>query len=338
VVVALAAAAAVNAAVMASETLPTPADPFKPAVSLVEPRVGPAIIQNVRTLADDIKLHHSVFALPWAILATVLAAHRTAGGLRLGQFLLILICMVTARTLAMAANRLLDAEVDAKNPRTARRAVPSGRLSRGFMIATIAACAVIFIAATAGFWFWYRNPWPLLLATPVLLFLSSYPYLKRFTRLCHYYLGAALALAPICAWLAIKGTLNAPPLYMAGAVLLWTAGFDIIYACQDYAFDVEHGLFSVPAKLGIARALWVARLTHLACVAFLITLGLRTPELSTLYWLGVTAAVTLLVIEHALVKPNDLSKVGLAFFTVNGIISVLLGSLGVADVLVHHVR
>jgi 4-hydroxybenzoate polyprenyltransferase len=315
---------------MASVTLPTSADPLK--------HVAPAIIQNVRALADDIKLHHSVFALPWAILATVLAAHRTPGGLRLGQLILIVICMITARTVAMVANRLLDADVDAMNPRTARRAVPSGRLSRGFMLATLLGCVAIFIAAAAGFWIWYQNAWPLALSIPVLAFLSAYPYLKRFTRLCHYYLGAALALAPVCAWLAIKGTLDAPPFYMAGAVLLWTAGFDIIYACQDYAFDVEHGLFSVPAKLGIARALWVARLTHLACVGFLVVLGLRTPELATLYWIGVAATVALLVIEHSLVKANDLSKVSLAFFTVNGIISLLIGTLGVADVVLHHIK
>jgi 4-hydroxybenzoate polyprenyltransferase len=320
----------VDAAVMASETLPTPADPLK--------RVGPVVFAKFGALADDIKLQHSVFALPWAILATVLAAHRTPGGLRLGQLILIVICMVTARTVAMVANRLLDADADAVNPRTARRAVPSGRLSRAFMFGTIAACAGIFIAATGGFWIWYHNPWPVALSVPVLAFLSAYPYLKRFTRLCHYYLGAALALAPICAWLAIKGTLDAPPFYMAGAVLLWTAGFDIIYACQDYAFDVAHGLFSVPAKLGVAKALWIARLTHVACVAFLIMLGVQTPELSTLYWIGVAAAVGLLVIEHSLVKPNDLSKVGLAFFTINGVISLLLGSLGVADVLLHHIK
>jgi 4-hydroxybenzoate polyprenyltransferase len=296
-------------------------------------RPAPTLLQNFNALASDIKLHHSVFALPWAILATVLAAHRTSGSLRLGQLLLIIACMVTARTVAMVANRLLDAEVDADNPRTARRALPSGRVSHAFMSASVALCAAAFIAATAGFWVWYRNVWPLALSVPVLLFVSAYPFLKRFTRLCHYYLGAALALAPLCAWLAIAGQLAEAPFYMAAAVLLWTAGFDIVYACQDYDFDVKNGLFSVPAKLGVARALWVARLTHMACVGFLVLLGLRTPELGTLYRIGVAAAVALLVVEHLLVKPNDLSKVGMAFFTINGVISLVLGTLGVWDIL-----
>jgi 4-hydroxybenzoate polyprenyltransferase len=241
--------------------------------------------------------------------------------------------MVTARTVAMSANRLLDAAIDAKNPRTARRAVPSGRLSRTFVTTALIGCAAIFIAATAGFWFLYANPWPLALSIPVLAFLSAYPLLKRFTRLCHYYLGAALALAPVCAWIAIAGAIAWPPLIMALAVLAWTAGFDIIYACQDYDCDVRDGVHSVPAKLGIARALWVARLTHLACFALLVTLGIVSPQLGVLYFVGVACAGLLLVVEHAIVKPNDLSKVGLAFFTINGIVSLLVGTLGVIDVL-----
>jgi 4-hydroxybenzoate polyprenyltransferase len=151
--------------------------------------------------------------------------------------------------------------------------------------------------------------------------------------LCHYYLGAALALAPICAWIAVNGGIAIPPLLMAGAVLCWTAGFDIIYAAQDYQSDLETGVVSVPAKVGIARALWVARITHGVCFALLIALGLTTPEFSTLYFLGVAAAGALLLVEHAIVKPNDLSKVGLAFFTINGVISLLIGTLGVIDVL-----
>ena len=287
-------------------------------------------------LASDIKIQHSIFALPWAILATVLAARRTKGGLQWGQILLVLICMVTARTVAMTANRLLDAEMDAKNPRTAKRAIPSGKLSRLFVSVALLGCAALFVAATSGFWVWYRNPWPLILSVPVLLFLGAYPLLKKFSRLCHYYLGASLALAPLCAWIAIKGTLDSPPFYMFGAVLLWTAGFDIIYACQDFAFDVEHGLFSVPAKLGIGPALWIARLTHVGCIAFFVLLGLNTPELHTFYWTGVAIAVLLIVIEHSLVKPHDLSKVGFAFFTVNGIISVLIGALGIVDIFISH--
>ncbi len=299
------------------------------------PPLQPAssILAKLGALSADIKIQHSVFALPWAILSAVLAAARTRGGMKFGQLALIVICMVTARTFAMLANRLLDAEVDAENPRTARRAIPSGRLSPRFMVVALAASAVLFILGAAGFWWVYKNPWPVILAIPVLAFLSGYPFLKRFSQLCHYYLGAALALAPVCAWIAIKGTIDAPPFYMFGAVLLWTAGFDILYACQDYAFDVNKGLFSIPAKFGIGRALWIARGTHLLGFAFLLLLGARTPELSTLYWIGAVIAGLLLIIEHALVKADDLSKLGLAFFTINGVISLMVGTFGVIDVL-----
>lgn len=286
-------------------------------------------LSRLAAFADDIKIHHTVFAMPFALLATFMAA----GGMPpVGVLLLILLCMVTARTIAMSANRLLDAKLDALNPRTARRAIPSGRLSARFFAIAVALCAILFILATAGFWRFYGNPWPLVFAVPVLAFLSAYPLLKRFTRVCHYYLGAALALAPVCAWVAVRGSIAVPPLLMALAVLCWTAGFDIIYACQDYEADVKCGLFSVPARLGIRRALWVARLTHVVSIAALVTLGLSSPSLGSLYFGGVALAGVLLIIEHGLVKPDDLSKVGLAFFTLNGIISLTLGTLGIIDV------
>jgi len=301
----------------------------------VESQSSPNIVGKFTALTSDIKLHHSIFALPWALLATVIAAHR-AGGLKIGQLVLVLICMVTGRTVAMVANRLLDAEFDAANPRTARRAVPSGRLSKNYMAVSLALCAVIFIAATSGFWIFYRNVWPIALAVPVLIFLVGYSLTKRYTRLCHYYLGAALALAPLCAWLAITGTINLPPILMASAVLLWTAGFDILYACQDYAFDVANRLFSVPAKIGIAPALWVARVTHLCAIGFIAALGWSTPELGVLFAFGIGLAGILLIVEHSLVKPTDLSKLNLAFFTLNGVISLVLGGLGIVDVLRYH--
>jgi 4-hydroxybenzoate polyprenyltransferase len=266
------------------------------------------------------------------LLATFLAAGASP---RLLQLALIVLCMIFARTVAMSSNRLLDAELDAKNSRTANRALPSGKLSRTFYLAILTACGLAFIAATSLFWFVYHNLWPIALSIPVLLFLAAYPLLKRFTQFCHYYLGAALALAPICAWLAIAGHLAIEPLLMFAAVLLWTAGFDIIYACQDFSSDLQTGVFSIPAKIGIPRALWIARFTHFLSFTAMILLGLYSPQLRTLYFLGVAAAGALLIVEHSLVKPTDLSKVGLAFFTVNGIISVLLGSLGIADVLLH---
>jgi 4-hydroxybenzoate polyprenyltransferase len=289
----------------------------------------PGALARLAIFCSDIKIAHSVFALPFALLSTFLSARGMPAA---GQLGLILICMVTARTVAMSANRLLDAELDRANPRTARRAIPRGALSSTYFIATLTICSLAFIGACAMFGVLYRNWLPLMLSVPVLAFVAGYPYLKRFSRLCHYYLGAALALAPVCAAIAIAGHVTIDSLFMAAAVLCWTAGFDIIYACQDYEHDVAAGLFSVPAKLGIAGALWVSRITHAISLSMLIALGVHSLELSTLYWIGVAISGALLIVEHSLVSPTDLSKVGLAFFTVNGIISVLLGALGILDV------
>ena len=290
-----------------------------------------AFICGFKLFARDIKVSHTVFAMPWALLATFLAAD---GFPRLGQLALILLCMVTARTVAMSSNRLLDAELDARNPRTARRAIPSGQLSRTFFVTAAVACGFAFVGATSLFGFVYDNWLPLVLSVPVLAFIASYPLLKRFTRWCHYYLGGALALAPVCAWIAITGKVGVVPFLMAGAVLLWTAGFDIIYACQDYESDRKIGVTSVPAKMGISRALWLSRLTHLGSLAFMLALGAVVPQFGLLYAIGVACAAALLVVEHALVTPHDLSKVGLAFFTMNGIISIVVGTLGIIDVFV----
>ena len=292
-----------------------------------------ALGTKLALFAADIKISHSVFALPWAVLSAVMAWDRSGRGPIAGKLAIVVACMVTARTAAMAANRVLDAELDQRNPRTARRAIPSGGLSATFVTAALLLSAGLFVAATSLFWLLYDNAWPMALSVPVLAFLCAYPLLKRFTRLCHYYLGAALALAPICAWIAESGTIAWPPMLMAGAVLAWTAGFDIIYACQDFTSDCETGVISVPAKVGIARALWISRITHAAAMAFLILLGLDAVELATLYFVGVACAGILLVAEHAIVRPDDLSKVGLAFFTINGVISLLVGALGVIDVL-----
>ena len=232
----------------------------------------------------------------------------------------------------MSMNRLIDAELDSLNPRTQNRALPSGSLSGMFYMGVVLLCSSAFIISTALFGF-YKNIWPVILSLPVLLFISAYPFLKRFTRLCHYYLGAALALAPICSWIAIKGNLELPPIIMAGAVLLWTAGFDIIYACQDYESDLQTKTFSIPAKFGIKKALFISRVTHFAAAALLITLGLVTPQLHTIYFIAVGISILLLIYQHAIVKPHDLSKVNLAFFTINGCFALLLGTLGILDVL-----
>jgi 4-hydroxybenzoate polyprenyltransferase len=295
----------------------------------VAPQPPVSARQKLVAFARDIKLSHTVFALPFALLSTFLAAN---GWPLAGQLLLILLCMVTARTVAMASNRLLDAELDRRNPRTAARAIPSGRLSRHFFIAVLVGCAIAFIAATSLFGVIYRNWLPLIVSVPVLAFIASYPLFKRFTQLCHYYLGASLALAPICAWIAITGRVDVEPLLMAGAVLCWTAGFDIIYACQDFAVDREQGLFSVPARIGIGPALWISRATHVIALVMLIALGWYSQQLAFLYFIGVWITAALLFVEHALVRPSDLSKVGMAFFLMNGIISLALGTLGILDV------
>jgi 4-hydroxybenzoate polyprenyltransferase len=291
---------------------------------------APQFAQQLSAFAADIKISHTIFAMPWAVLATVMAWQRTGGAIWF-KLVLIVICMIAARTFAMASNRLLDAKLDARNPRTQGRAIPSGRLSAAFFRWSMGLATALFFVAAIQFYWFFNNIWPLVLSAPVLLFIGSYPLLKRFTPLCHFYLGAALAMAPICAWLAVSGGLALPPILMAGAVLLWTAGFDVIYACQDYESDRETGVMSLPVRCGIGGALWISRLTHLACLALLVALGLTTPELSTLYFIGVACAAALLVIEHSIVKPHDLSKVGLAFFTVNGVISVVIGTLGIID-------
>jgi 4-hydroxybenzoate polyprenyltransferase len=292
-----------------------------------------ALVERVRHLAADIKLSHTVFALPWALLATFLAATGQPGGLpHFGQIGLILLCMVLARTFAMAMNRALDARLDALNPRTARRAIPAGRLSRSFVVTVAAACAIGFLAACAGFWPGYGNRWPLLLGPLVLVVLGAYPLIKRFSELCHYYLGFCLALAPVCAWVAIRGEIATPPVLMFAAVCFWTAGFDIIYACQDFESDRATGTFSVPARVGVGAALWIARVTHLLCLAALLALGGVTPQFGWIYATAVTIAAALLLIEHSLVRRDDLSKVNLAFFTINGVISLVIGTLGIVDV------
>ena len=253
----------------------------------------------VRAFAADIKLSHSIFALPFALLAATLAARSpgAAWGVTwgVGTFVLIVICMVCARTVAMAANRVLDAELDQHNPRTARRALPSGQLHRPFVLGLIALFSLGFVAACGGFWLLYGNPWPLALSLPVLTFISAYPLFKRFTALCHYYLGACLALAPICAWIAVAANVAIEPLLMAANVLLWTAGFDVIYATADFESDRRTGVHSLPSRLGLAKALWVSRITHVLAIGCLVALGFASPDLGWL-WLAATGVVAVLLI------------------------------------------
>lgn len=284
--------------------------------------------------ASDIKLSHSIFALPFALLAMFLAASSIGKRVpTISQIILIILCMVLARSFGMGMNRLLDASLDAMNPRTARRSIPAGRLSRGSALAILVGCAIAFQAVTLGFGFLYANWYPALFATPVLLALGAYPLFKRFTRWCHFYLGFCLALAPICAWLAIAGHVSVVPFLMAAAVLCWTAGFDILYATQDVESDRQTGVFSVPAAFGIVRSLWLARFTHLLCLAILVSVGIASAPLHTLWYIAVAIVACIFAIEHSIVKPNDLSRLNLAFFTLNGIVSLSLGTLGIIETL-----
>lgn len=277
-----------------------------------------------------IKLGHSVFALPFALFAAFLAA----GGVpRWEHALLIVICMVGARSAAMTFNRIADEKIDAANPRTATRPLPAGLISRraawGFFLGSLA----LFLAGCVGFWWLDGNAWPIVLALPVLIVLCGYSYAKRFTRWSHVVLGIAIAFSPVAAWIAIAPTtLGATAWLLMLAVTFWIAGFDIIYACQDFEFDRENALHSVPSKFGIAGALNIARAFHVITIAALIAISL-SGNLGLLYYLGVAVVVFLLIYEHSLVSPTDLSKVNLAFFTVNGVVSVAYGLLGIADVL-----
>lgn len=290
-------------------------------------------LRQFQLLARDIKLSHSIFALPFALLGMFLAAGWALRFPRWGEAGLILWCMFFARTYAMAANRWADRKLDKLNPRTASRAIPSGRLGAGFVLAMIVLCAIAFIAGAAGFVF-YMNPWPVVLSPFVLAWLAFYSYAKRFTSWCHVILGIALAISPLAAAIAIEpGYLKLPAIHLLVLmVATWVAGFDIIYALQDVEVDRELGLFSLPSRLGTGAALWISRLLHVASLGALIALVLIEQQLSFFFTLGVAITACLLLTEHALVWGSKTGRINMAFFTVNGIISLLLGLLGAVDI------
>ena len=296
------------------------------------------MLKTIRHLLELIRFSHTIFALPFALLAAVMAWRLTGFDWR--SLVGILLCMVAARSFAMAWNRLADRRLDANNPRTAGRHLPAHILSVPLVATFAAVCAIGFVACTLLF---LPNPLPLYLSVPVLLFLAGYSYAKRFTALAHYWLGTALALSPIAAWIAIRGTIIMtnpadllPALVLGGAVLTWVAGFDIIYACQDYESDRAAGLHSVPVALGIPNALRLAAACHLLTVVFLACLPLVYPFFGWIFWAGVLAVAVLLIYEHLLVRPDDLSRVNAAFFNVNAIISMGLFIVGSLDLLLHH--
>lgn len=297
--------------------------------------------QKLRLAAADIKLAHSVFALPFAILGAFLARPVDAPWSRFaGQLAIVIACMVFARTWAMLINRLADIRIDAANPRTARRILASGKLSTrdGWLIAL--ACAAAFIGCCSLFWIVFQNPWPTYLSIPVLIWIAFYSFTKRFTALCHVFLGGALAASPIAAAIAINpaALTSIYAIYLIAAfVLFWVAGFDVIYALQDVDYDRSVKLHSIPAALGVKGAIWTSRAFHL--IAF-IALGLSTgplgrePRLELLYDIAISLVALLLVTEHAILSIRGKAGLEMAFFTVNGVVSCLLGLAGVLDLVV----
>ena len=278
-----------------------------------------------------IKFSHTLFALPFAILGAAMAARTSEGWTARPQdWVGILLCMASARSAAMAFNRLVDRHIDARNPRTAGRQLPAGRLSVTSVAIFTVAASLAFVASTLLF---MPNPWPLRLAIPVLLWLLVYSYAKRFTSLAHFWLGIALMMAPVAAWIAIRGNLAWPPVLLGLAVLFWVAGFDVIYACQDAAFDRESGLRSIPSRFGIPNALRLAAVCHAVMVGLLIALGWSFPLLGTFYFVGLGVVALLLAYEHAIVRPDDLTRVNVAFFQVNIGISLGLMTVGLADLI-----
>ncbi len=285
---------------------------------------GVSVLKRIRILLEMIKFEHTIFALPFAFLGAVLAARGLPRPAQIGW---IVLAMVGARSAAMSFNRLVDLPFDARNPRTANRALPKGILAGSFVVAFIAVSSGLLVFAAA-----MLNPLALKLSPVALGIVFFYSYTKRFTWWTHMFLGISLACAPIGAWIALRGTLDAVPLLLGAAVVLWVAGFDIIYSCQDVVFDQGQPLFSVPKRFGIAGALWISGLLHLVMVG-LLALLFRMEGLGTLSFTGLALVTALLGYEHSLVRPSDLSRVNAAFFTVNGWISVLLFLTTSADVL-----
>ncbi len=283
-------------------------------------------VHQLRVVLEMIKIEHTLFALPFALLGMILAAEGWPSWGKVGW---IAVAMVAARSAAMGFNRLVDSKIDAANPRTAGRALPAGLVSPGFV--------ALFVAASSGllvFAAWRLNPLALALSPVALGILFLYSYTKRFTWICHLILGLALAGAPLGAWIAVRGDLRPTPVVLALAVLFWTAGFDVLYALQDLEFDRRSGLFSIPARFGIVPALWISGLLHVGVLALLALLPrIYPPGLGVGYQIGWFGALVLLAYQHWIVRPNDLSRLNAAFFTTNGLLSVWLFAMAAVDLL-----
>lgn len=270
----------------------------------------------INKILSLVKFSHTIFALPFAIIGFALGVR--VAGFEWMLLIQIVLCMVLARSAAMAFNRLVDAEYDAQNPRTAMREIPAGKLSARLVSWIVVGCSVGFmvVALSINFLCFFLSP----IALAVVL---GYSYTKRFTSLCHLVLGLGLAIAPMGAYIAVTGAFGLLPLLFSGLVLTWVSGFDVIFALQDVEFDRGEKLFSIPSKIGIKKALVVSASLHAITVGFVVWIGLMIdPSSDLLYWIGSVMFVTLIAFQHAIVKPNDLSRVGLAFGTTNGVASV----------------
>ena len=296
-----------------------------PAPYTLYPVVMP-LFRSIRITLEMIKWEHSIFALPFALTGAMLAAH---GWPPLAKLLWIVVCMVAARSAAMAFNRWADADLDAVNPRTRSRAIPAGLLTRNFTAAFTIVMSAIFLFAAARL-----NGLTLALSPIVLAILFFYSYTKRFTRWSHLFLGLALGIAPTGAWIAIRGSLDPRILVLTAAVLFWVAGFDVLYACQDELHDRTAGLLSLPATLGAKKAFLIARTMHLIMLTLLVWLVVLF-HLGPIALIGIAAVAALLLWEHLIVSPTDLSRLNAAFFTMNGVISVIFFLFVAADVLIH---
>jgi len=282
------------------------------------------VVRSTRVTLEMIKWEHSVFALPFALTGAVLAA---GGWPSLPVLGWIVVCMVGARSAAMAFNRLVDARLDAANPRTMRRALPAGELSPGFVAGFTVVAALVFLLGA-----WRLNRLTLELAPVALAVVLAYSYMKRITRWSHLVLGLALGIAPSAAWIAVRGGYDPRMLWLTAIVVLWVGGFDVLYACQDFEHDRSVGLFSVPAAFGLEGAFWIARGMHLGMLA-LIAVLLHVFALGPVAWAGMAVVAGLLGYEHAIVRPNDLRRMDAAFFTLNGVISVVFFLAVAGDVL-----
>ena len=283
---------------------------------------------RVQHFLELIRFSHTIFALPFAMLSAVIAWAQADSIFRWRDLAGILICMVTARSAAMAFNRLVDRDIDKENPRTARRHIPAGLLSVRAVTLFTLVMSLVFIATTMIF---LPKRLPLYLSAPVLLFLLGYSWAKRWTSFCHYWLSAALMMSPIAAWIAVRDEFALIPTLLAGVIFFWVGGFDIIYACQDADFDRERKLHSIPARIGVRSALRLAFISHLLTILMLVLLWWLA-GLGLLFLAGVVAIAGLLLYEHRLVRPDDLNRVNVAFFNVNAIISFGILVLGCLDI------